>query len=107
MEYLEYSALGWTLMSYFSLLVMFYTIFVLLITRVHYSIDIMGGLILGHLFWIFSDRYVYLFDHYLLGVPLPKRLGPDERTIEAIRIEENLRKQAEEAEETPGGKKAD
>ena len=83
MEYLEFRAVGWTLWSYFSLVVMTYTIFTLLITRVHYSIDILGGLIFGHLFWILCDRYIYLFDYYVLKMPLPLRLGPDDKTIES------------------------
>ena len=54
---------------------MTFNTFVAIITRAQYSIDIIGGLIFGHLFWILSDRYVYLFDYYLMGLPLALRLA--------------------------------
>ena len=34
----------------------------LIITRAHYSIDIMGGLLFGHYFWIMCERVSWIID---------------------------------------------
>ena len=81
LHYLEFNAIGWTIMSYIALIIMAFTIFTLLVTRVHYSIDIVGGFVFAHLFWILTERYVYIVDYNLAGMPLPLRLGNDDKTI--------------------------
>lgn len=48
---------------------------VLLTLRAHYSIDLIAGFFLGHYFFIMSERYSYLIDWYVFGIPLEKRLA--------------------------------
>ncbi len=73
--YLEFRAAGWIWWSYFSLFVLVYTFAMLTITRFHYSVDMIAGLIIGHYLWIMYDKYVYFFDYHVLGIPLHKRLA--------------------------------
>jgi hypothetical protein len=54
---------------------MFMQIYTMTALRSHYSIDMIGGIIIGHYLFIISERYVYLFDYYVLGIPLEKRIG--------------------------------
>lgn len=68
-------------MSYFALLTLVFTVFVLIVTRVHYSIDIIAGFIIAHYIWILYDRYCYVIDSYLLGIPLERRLGKDDENV--------------------------
>ena len=48
----------------------------LLCTRAHFSIDIFGGLIFGHYFWMFAEWLSYLIDFKLFKIPFHKRF-PD------------------------------
>ena len=43
--------------------------------RDHYSIDMIGGILIGHYTFILAERYCYILDYYALGIPLEKRLG--------------------------------
>jgi hypothetical protein len=52
---------------------MLYLILMLLFTRAHYSIDIFGGLVFGHYFWIMGERVSVLIDFYLMNIPFHKR----------------------------------
>ena len=84
---------------------MAFTIFTLLVTRVHYSIDIVGGFIFAHLFWILTERYVYIADYNLAGMPLPLRLGNDDKTIQSQYAQEKLEKEKETTKEDDEMKK--
>ncbi len=54
---------------------MIITVTCLVVMRGHYSVDIVSGFIIGHFIWILTDRYIYIFDYYVLGIPLSKRIG--------------------------------
>ena len=41
--------------------------------RAHYSIDIFGGLVFGHYFWILGERWSWLIDYGLMRIPFHKR----------------------------------
>jgi hypothetical protein len=45
----------------------------LMFTRGHYSIDIFGGLIFGHYFYLMGERASWLVDFALLSIPFHKR----------------------------------
>ena len=62
----------------------------MLATRTHYSIDMIAGVIVAHYLWILSSKYVYLFDFYVFGIPLEKRIG----TIEQVYISKKEKKAA-------------
>ena len=66
-------------MSYITLLILAFTVFVLIVTRVHYSIDIIFGFIIAHYIWILWDKYSYIFDYYIFAIPLEKRLATDDQ----------------------------
>jgi len=51
--------------------------------RSHYSIDMICGIVIGHYLYIMSERYCYLFDYYVLGIPIEKRLGTIEQNTQA------------------------
>ena len=42
--------------------------------RAHYTMDMIAGIGFAHYFWILADKYSYLVDWHLLGIPLTKRL---------------------------------
>jgi len=54
---------------------MIITTFFLIIMRSHYAVDIPSGFVIGHFIWILTNRYIYIFDYYVLGIPLSKRIG--------------------------------
>ena len=45
----------------------------LLFCRGHYSIDIFGGFIFGHYFWIFAENRSWIIDYALMKIPFHKR----------------------------------
>lgn len=45
------------------------------ILRVHYSIDMIAGIFIGHYVWILTDRYIHILDSQILGIPLEKRMA--------------------------------
>jgi len=42
--------------------------------RSHYSLDMISSVIFAHYIWIMAERYSYLVDWYIFGIPLQKRL---------------------------------
>lgn len=52
----------------------------LIFTRGHYSIDIFGGLIFGHYFWIMGERVSWIVDFALMSIPFHKRFPHFPRT---------------------------
>ena len=45
----------------------------LIFCRGHYSIDIFGGLLFGHYFWILAERWSWIIDYGLMRIPFHKR----------------------------------
>jgi hypothetical protein len=41
--------------------------------RGHYSIDIFGGIIMGHYIWLLAERYSFLIDVKVFRIPFHKR----------------------------------
>jgi hypothetical protein len=45
----------------------------LIFCRGHYSIDIFGGFICGHYFWLFAENRCWIIDYALMKIPFHKR----------------------------------
>lgn len=75
LHHLEFKAIGWYTLSYFSIFVMFVQAFTMVALRSHYSVDMISGALFAHYIFILSERYSYLIDWYILGIPLDKRLA--------------------------------
>jgi hypothetical protein len=43
--------------------------------RSHYTLDMLAAVIFAHYIYIMSERYSYLVDYYIFGIPLSKRLS--------------------------------
>lgn len=74
-NYLEFKTNGENRWSIYSFVLMIITTFFLIIMRSHYAVDIPSGFVIGHFIWILTNRYIYIFDYYVLGIPLSKRIG--------------------------------
>ncbi|KAL4432067.1 hypothetical protein ABPG74_017803 [Tetrahymena malaccensis] len=55
--FFELRALGWKKLSWIAMITMIYTAFVLIVLRVHYTIDITAGIIIAHYIHIQSQHY--------------------------------------------------
>ena len=75
---LEFDAIDWKFWKIFSIITMFVQIFVMTALRSHYSVDMFTGAIIAHYIWIMSERYAYLIDWYIFGIPLYKRITKKE-----------------------------
>ena len=53
---------------------MFCQIFLMVSLRSHYTLDMLAAVIFGHYLFIMAERYSYLVDWYIFGIPLAKRL---------------------------------
>jgi len=60
--FLEFKATGCIKLAFSTMLTIIIASLFLLITRATYSIDILGGLLFGHYFWILSERISWLLD---------------------------------------------
>ena len=60
--FLEFKATGCIKLAFATMLTIIIGSLFLLITRATYSIDILGGLLFGHYFWILSERISWLLD---------------------------------------------
>jgi len=47
--------------------------FIYIVTRKHFFIDIFGGLVLGHYFWILAARLAPWVDYKIFGTPFSER----------------------------------
>jgi hypothetical protein len=45
----------------------------LIFCRGHYSIDIFGGVLFGHYFWIQGEKWAWVIDHLIMKIPFYKR----------------------------------
>ena len=43
--------------------------------RSHYTLDMLAAVMFAHYIFIMSERYSYLLDYYIFGIPLSKRLA--------------------------------
>lgn len=75
--FLEFYAVGWLWMSLFSLMTMTIQIVMLYALRAHYSVDMIAGFVFAHYLWILSEKYSYLVDFHVFGIPLEKRMTKD------------------------------
>ena len=73
-HYLEFRKNGEIFLSTYSIILMVFTSIFLVVMRSHYAIDVPSGFIIGHFIWIYVDRYSYIFDYYVMGIPLHKRI---------------------------------
>ena len=74
-HYHEFSACGLRWWSYYAIFVCLCQIFTMEATRAHYVIDMIAGMIIAHYLFIMSEKWVYLFDYYVMGIPLEKRIA--------------------------------
>ena len=65
--------MGWHVHSLFALLVLLLETFTMIVLRAHYTIDIVSGIAFAHYFFIMAEKYSYLVDYYIFGIPLQKR----------------------------------
>lgn len=73
-QYLEFNAVGWKYAGRFSLFVCCVQIYMMLVLRAHYTMDMIAAIIFAHYFWLMGDRYCYLIDWKLFKIPLYKRM---------------------------------
>lgn len=66
---LEFYTLGFKWFTLVPVICLIYMMNMLLITRVHYTIDVAGGLIFAFFFHWFASKVVFYFD-WLLSTPL-------------------------------------
>ena len=60
--FFEFKATECVKLAFGTLMTIFIAAIFMLITRATYSIDILGGLLFGHYFWILSERISWVLD---------------------------------------------
>ena len=75
-HYMEYASIGWKWMSYYTLFVMIAQIFLMTVLRSHYSIDMAAGMVIAYWQFVLAEKYSYLVDWHIFGIPLFKRIRP-------------------------------
>ena len=73
--FLEFSAIGWDYMAYYSLFTLFVEAFTMVVLRAHYTMDMIAGVVFAHYFWILSEKYSFTIDWWLFKIPLDKRMA--------------------------------
>jgi hypothetical protein len=68
--FLEFWSVGWKFMAIYSLFTMAAQAFLMVALRSHYTMDMISGVIFAHYLWIMSEKYSYLIDWYVFGIPL-------------------------------------
>eukprot|EP01017_Pseudomicrothorax_dubius_P044450 TRINITY_DN7510_c0_g1_i2.p1 TRINITY_DN7510_c0_g1~~TRINITY_DN7510_c0_g1_i2.p1 ORF type:complete len:110 (-),score=10.15 TRINITY_DN7510_c0_g1_i2:42-371(-) len=61
---LEWDTLGHKKLTYFTHLLNLYLAFVMLICRIHYSIDLLTGVVFGHYTYILISKYTPYIDNF-------------------------------------------
>ena len=74
-HFFEFQANGLFWLSLYALFTMACQIFTMYALRDHYTIDMFGGIIIGHYTYIMAERYCYIIDYYVFGIPIEKRIG--------------------------------
>jgi hypothetical protein len=72
-NFCEFRVMRRYILAYFTLTVVFLLGAMLIFCRGHYFIDIFGGLLFGHYFWMFAERRAWLIDWVLFKIPFKKR----------------------------------
>ena len=72
-NFLEFKDMKQRALSYAMALTLFCLTMMLIFTRGHYSIDIFGGFIFGHYFWMMAERVSWIIDYGLMKIPFHKR----------------------------------
>ena len=72
---LEFWTVGWPYSAIYAFTVMLLQIFTMLALRAHYTIDMFAGIVFSHYLFIISEKYVYLIDWHLFGIPIEKRMA--------------------------------
>ena len=70
LQFLEYTANGQFYWGYFCIFTMFCQAFMMIALRSHYSLDMISSVIFAHYIFIMAERYSYLVDWYIFGIPL-------------------------------------
>jgi hypothetical protein len=75
MQYNEFHANGRHYWAAFCIITMICQIFMMVALRSHYTLDMLAAVIFAHYIFIMAERYSYLVDWYVFGIPLSKRLA--------------------------------
>ena len=74
-QYNEFHSNGRTWWARLCLFSMCAQIFLMVALRSHYTLDMLSAVIFAHYLFIMAERYSYLVDWYVMGIPLSKRLA--------------------------------
>jgi len=88
-QFLEFRSGGWKYWSMFALFSMIAQMFLMVVLRSHYSIDLLAAVIFGHYFWIQAEKYSYLIDWCIFGIPLSKRIDQNLESMSNVPCTEN------------------
>ena len=69
-QFLEFYSVGWFWWSLYAILTMCLQIFLMISLRSHYTMDMISGVVFAHYLWIMSEKYSYLVDWHIFGIPL-------------------------------------
>ena len=75
--FLEFWAVKWYFMAFYSIFTMHAQVFLMIALRSHYTMDMISGVIFAHYLWILSEKYSFIVDQYIFGIPLEKRMASD------------------------------
>jgi hypothetical protein len=64
---LESKKLGYNKMVYLAIFTIFVEAITLHISRMHYCIDLITGVIAAHYIYIFGDKYIHIIDNSIIG----------------------------------------
>lgn len=70
---LEFRDRKWRLAQWIMAFAILGLALMLLFCRGHYSIDLFGGFVFGHYFWIFAENHSWVIDYALMNIPFHKR----------------------------------
>lgn len=74
LQFLEFSANGRNYWAAFAIVVLFCQVFLMVSLRSHYTTDMIAAVIFAHYIFIMTEKYCYLIDWYIFGIPMSKRL---------------------------------
>lgn len=78
LQYNEHHSNGRHYWAAFCIFAMFCQVFMMVALRSHYTLDMIAAVIFGHYIFIMCERYAFLVDWYIFGIPLSKRLANSE-----------------------------
>ena len=64
---LECRKLGYRKIMYLAIFTIFVEAFTLHVSRLHYCIDLITGVIVAHYIYIFTDKYIHIIDGSFMG----------------------------------------